>query len=109
MLEKSFRWLAFLAALLALLTLPACGSATAVICGNGVVDPGEECDGQPDCTTDCRHKLPGCGDGKVDPGEQCDDGNTQSGDGCSSTCQNEVSEACGNGTIDPGETCDDGN
>ena len=28
-----------------------------------------------------------CGNGVVDPGEQCDDGNTTSGDGCSSTCQ----------------------
>jgi len=30
---------------------------------------------------------PRCGDGMVDPGEQCDDGNTINGDGCSSTCQ----------------------
>jgi cysteine-rich repeat protein len=28
-----------------------------------------------------------CGNGVIDPGEQCDDGNTVSGDGCSSTCQ----------------------
>ncbi|MFN8545336.1 MAG: hypothetical protein U0807_14165 [Candidatus Binatia bacterium] len=27
-----------------------------------------------------------CGDGALDPGEQCDDGNTASGDGCSPTC-----------------------
>jgi cysteine-rich repeat protein len=31
-----------------------------------------------------------CGDGVVDTGEQCDDGNTTSGDGCSSTCQTET-------------------
>ena len=31
-----------------------------------------------------------CGNGVVDPGEQCDDGNTTSGDGCSSTCQDET-------------------
>src|SRR5262249_35967116 len=31
-----------------------------------------------------------CGDGSVDPGEQCDDGNTISGDGCSATCQTET-------------------
>jgi cysteine-rich repeat protein len=30
-----------------------------------------------------------CGNGHVDPGEQCDDGNRVSGDGCSATCQNE--------------------
>lgn len=33
---------------------------------------------------------PVCGDGSVDPGEQCDDGNTANGDGCSSTCRIEV-------------------
>ncbi len=27
-----------------------------------------------------------CGDGVLDGGEECDDGNTTSGDGCSSTC-----------------------
>jgi cysteine-rich repeat protein len=34
---------------------------------------------------------PRCGDHIVqaDQGEQCDDGNTISGDGCSSRCQNE--------------------
>jgi cysteine-rich repeat protein len=30
-----------------------------------------------------------CGDGTVDAGETCDDGNTASGDGCSSTCVGE--------------------
>lgn len=33
-----------------------------------------------------------CGDGLLELGEQCDDGNTVSGDGCSSTCQTEVAE-----------------
>jgi uncharacterized protein (TIGR03382 family) len=33
---------------------------------------------------------PTCGNGVVDPGEQCDDGNTTNGDGCSSTCQDET-------------------
>jgi len=31
-----------------------------------------------------------CGDGMVDPGEDCDDGNTTSGDGCSAMCMTEV-------------------
>ncbi|MGE5186431.1 MAG: myxococcus cysteine-rich repeat containing protein [Acidobacteriota bacterium] len=31
-----------------------------------------------------------CGDGIVDIGEQCDDGNTADGDGCSSKCRNEI-------------------
>ncbi len=28
-----------------------------------------------------------CGDGAVDPGEQCDDGNTHGGDGCPASCE----------------------
>jgi len=32
-----------------------------------------------------------CGNGIVETGEQCDDGNTVSGDGCSSTCQMDTS------------------
>lgn len=38
-----------------------------------------------------------CGDGHLDPGEQCDDGNTVSGDCCSIACQNEP-QPCGAGT-----------
>jgi len=34
-----------------------------------------------------------CGDGIVDPGEQCDDGNNVSGDGCSATCASEAAGA----------------
>ncbi len=30
-----------------------------------------------------------CGDGSLDPGEQCDDGNTTNGDGCDADCQTE--------------------
>ena len=48
-----------------------------------------------------------CGDGIIEQGEQCDDGNTQSGDGCSATCQKEA--VCGNGVVEKGEQCDDGN
>jgi cysteine-rich repeat protein len=63
--------------------------------------------------------LVACGDGILEGIEQCDDGNTLSGDGCSSTCQTEacagsssgcISTAqCGNGKVEPSETCDDGN
>lgn len=51
---------------------------------------------------------PVCGNGTVEAGEQCDDGNTNNGDGCSSTCQHEATlagELCtnctavGNGTF----------
>jgi cysteine-rich repeat protein len=34
--------------------------------------------------------APTCGNGILDPGEQCDDGNNIPGDGCSATCQSEV-------------------
>ena len=33
-----------------------------------------------------------CGDSIVESKEQCDDGNTESGDGCSATCQLEYPE-----------------
>lgn len=55
-----------------------------------------------------------CGDGTVNGDEQCDDGDSESGDGCSSLCLNEGSQTtCGDGTVDfstslGGEDCDDG-
>ena len=63
--------------------------------------------------------LTKCGNGKLDPGEQCDDMNTMPGDGCSKICQipagwtctGEPSvclHTCGNGTITGAERCDDG-
>ena len=50
-----------------------------------------------------------CGNGFVDPGEQCDDHNQVSGDGCSADCTS--TEKCGNGVRDglELEECDDGN
>lgn len=38
-----------------------------------------------------------CGNSIIETGEQCDDGNTVSGDGCSSTCQTEVPSEDGGG------------
>ena len=35
-----------------------------------------------------------CGDGNVDPGEECDDGNQVGGDGCSSDCKQEAGFTC---------------
>jgi cysteine-rich repeat protein len=46
---------------------------------------------------------PVCGNGVIETGEQCDDGNTVSGDGCSSTCQIE-GEPPGPGPEPPGPT-----
>ena len=56
------------------------------VCGNGVVQGFEECDGGPTCDANCA-RIPVCGDGFVDAPETCDDSNTTAGDGCSSTCQ----------------------
>jgi cysteine-rich repeat protein len=57
--------------------------------------------------TSCLRPVTGCGNGVLDPNEECDDGNTVSGDGCSATCRREP--RCGDGVLDPGEECDDGN
>ena len=40
----------------------------------------------------------------VDPDEECDDGNTEGGDGCSASCQQE--DPCANTECEPGWTCD---
>ena len=63
------------------------------VCGDGQVDPGEECDdgnaSQNDhCLSTCVRAQ--CGDGFLFLGvEQCDDGNQRDGDGCSSLCVRE--------------------
>jgi len=63
-----------------------------------------------------------CGNGTLDPGEQCDDGNTTAGDGCSRICQIPsgwscsgtpsvctMAGVCGDGILGATEICDDGN
>jgi hypothetical protein len=103
-------------------------------CGNGVVDPGEQCDlgswnggpdGLPDttffcCTATCQFAASGtfcggvgtcnatgmcsCGNGVVDPGEECDDGaaNRTGGTCCSADCQLLPS---GTACADDGDLC----
>src|SRR5207244_7641728 len=49
-----------------------------------------------------------CGNGVVEPGEQCDDGNTAGGDCCSSGCQFEEG-ACDDGdACTVGDACQNG-
>jgi cysteine-rich repeat protein len=94
-------------------TLTVTGPACASICGNGVSEPGEQCDdGDADntdaCLDTCQNAT--CGDGFLWAGvEECDDGNTTDGDGCSATCRTEAEPVCGNGDVEAGEACDDGN
>jgi cysteine-rich repeat protein len=82
-----------------------------VLCGDGLVEGGEECDDGNNapgdgCAADCTIE-PFCGDGTLDDGEECDDGNNAPGDGCDPDCI--VEPSCGDGTLDDGEECDDGN
>jgi cysteine-rich repeat protein len=58
--------------------------------------------------TDCSVGSPMCGNGVVDPGEECDDGNTNDGDCCSSTCQFEpMGSMCMDGVFcTVNNTCD---
>jgi cysteine-rich repeat protein len=79
-------------------------------CGDGTVDPGEECDdgnnlAEDGCSAGCIEEL--CGDGTKNNGddlgnniEACDDGNTVAGDGCSAEC---VLEFCGDGVRNNGD------
>src|SRR5262249_43404799 len=69
--------------------LPAC--ATAAVCGNGILEPGEGCDdGNTNacdgCSPSCQ--VEGCGNGTIECGEECDDGmaNGAPGDPCDTTC-----------------------
>jgi cysteine-rich repeat protein len=91
------------------------GTATTTInlsiCGNEIVDAGEQCDvlgetGQysttilgRQCTPTCRFG-PYCGDGILQTqfSEQCDDGNNNNGDFCSATCKIEPAGSGGGGS-----------
>ncbi len=66
--------------------------------------------------------LSACGNGALDPGEQCDDANRLPGDGCTGACNLEPNFACtaagaacsstiacGDGRVGGAEACDDGN
>ncbi|MEZ4364700.1 MAG: DUF4215 domain-containing protein [Kofleriaceae bacterium] len=90
----------------------ACREGLCVVtgCGDGTVDPGEECDDGNDvdddaCTNACR--LPSCGDGVMQPGEECDDGAANADDrACSTQCRR---ARCGDGRLEVGvEECDAG-
>ncbi|KKW17394.1 MAG: Multiple EGF-like-domain protein 3 [Candidatus Magasanikbacteria bacterium GW2011_GWA2_50_22] len=88
------------------------GTNRAAVCGNGTVEPGEDCDDNNIISGDgcagtsaarpCTNEganPPLCGNGRIDRNyaprgyaEDCDDGNTTNGDGCSNICLNEGTE-----------------
>jgi MYXO-CTERM domain-containing protein len=78
-----------------------CEAESTSVCGDGVVQAGEECDDGNDddrdsCLSDCTSAV--CGDGYLNIGvEQCDDGNVLDGDGCSSACMFEGGDSSGCG------------
>ena len=64
-----------------------------ILCGNGNIDPGEDCDDRNNnnndgCNSVCKWEY--CGDGIIQPPEVCDDGNTLPGDGCDPDCKIEI-------------------
>jgi cysteine-rich repeat protein len=90
---------------------------TLSICGNLVVDDGEQCDVPGEtgtysqtivgrqCTIDCQFG-PYCGDGILQTqfGEECDDGNNDNGDFCSAICQIEPAGSGGGGSSGGGSS-----
>jgi cysteine-rich repeat protein len=79
-----------------------CGADEATTCGDGVVQPPEECDDMngtsgDGCDVNCTTSR--CGNRVVAGAEQCDDGGIAAGDCCDAACQLEPT----------GSPCDDGN
>ena len=112
-------------------TCPTAGKAcvTTIICGDGMLGPGEACDdgNKTDgdgCAASCRaiekgyrcatagkpcERVHSCGDGAVDANEGCDDGNNVDGDGCSKRCRFENGFKCtGNPSVCTATVCGDG-
>ena len=84
-------------------TTAGCGGG---VCGDGTVDPGEQCDppNGTSCSETCQTILATCGDCVVGPGEQCDPPNQTT---CSATCQTIVVATCGDGVVNqPSEQCE---
>jgi large repetitive protein len=108
------------------------------LCGNGRLDPGEQCEPLEfcrggcnptahicvdiSCLEDCTCPLPVCGDAIVDPGEECDPPGGPPFGGCdlpnpldnsfglfACGADCQCDSPCGDGFLAPHEPCDDGN
>ncbi len=102
----------------------------APICGNNIIESGEQCDGSAPsgytCSSSCQLQVNNsststppqnsiCGNNIIESGEQCD-GSAPSGYTCNSQCQLVVNGGgggggsnppiCGNGVVESGEQCD---
>jgi cysteine-rich repeat protein len=69
-------------------------TSNTIVCGNGIVECGEECDdgnfiAGDGCDPACQWEPSVCGNCVVEAGEECDDGNKTNGDGCDATCLDE--------------------
>jgi fibro-slime domain-containing protein len=79
-------------------------AASASVTGTSNVTISASGGGGPNCTSgEC---IQICGDGVIEPGEECDDGNIVSNDGCSATCvsENLPGVTCTNITSIPPDT-----
>jgi cysteine-rich repeat protein len=106
------------------------GAEEQAVCGDGIVNGNEACDGEApehqsceglgfgpgplrckaNCQADVSACAPGenCGNGQIDGAEQCDDGDANS-DTEPNACRKNCSlPSCGDSVVDRGEGCDDG-
>jgi len=90
------------------LPAPYCGDRAVQSAHGEKCDDGKNDGTPGSCTKDCSAYIPlaSCGNGTLDPSEQCDDGamNGLAADPCDAHCH----FRCGNGIKDSGEECDDG-
>lgn len=70
--------------------------------GTASIDPFDQANSlDPNSNFEIHFDFATCGNGNSEIGEECDDGDTMSGDGCSSTCTTEAGYLCANRTNQP--------